>query len=149
MLIVVAALVLIFMLVLSEREEGKRILYFAYGSNTNDRFFKKRIPSAVYKGTATLYDHTVQMHRHATLVPSKGSSVKGVVWSLFPSELFVLDDIEEDYTRKTVTIVTNRSKKAQTYFMNVLEKGAPSEEYAEIVEKGYKKHGLSMEQFSA
>ena len=148
MLIVAAALLLFFMIVLSEREEGKRILYFAYGANTNERFFKKRIPSAVYKGTGTLSDHTVQMHRYAALVPAKGSIVKGVVWSLFPSDLFVLDDIEEGYSRNLVTIVTKRSKKAQTYFMKTLERGEASEEYTAIVKEGYRKHGLPLDQIN-
>jgi len=145
-LLIVAALIIATVFLWSQHVERRHVLYFAYGSNTNERHFQNRIPSAKCEGTGYLHDHSVKLERFATLVHNPGSTVKGVVWCISRDDLPMLDEIEENYTRKPVTIFTNRSKQADTYYMNTPENDPPSKEYVNVVETGYLEHGIPWNQ---
>lgn len=61
--------------------------YFAYGSNLDFAQMKERCPQAEYVGAATLADHELRMDSagYATVVPSPGSHVQGVLWDFSES----------------------------------------------------------------
>jgi gamma-glutamylcyclotransferase (GGCT)/AIG2-like uncharacterized protein YtfP len=82
------------------------IHYFAFGSNLSSARLRARAPSALAVGAATLADHRLVLDRRASdgsgkvnLVREPGARVWGVVFTLSPADLSVLDGFEPGYAR--------------------------------------------------
>lgn len=73
-----------------------KLLYFAYGSNMSIRQMDRRCPGASAIGAARLDEHAfrINIRTYATVVPSPGESVLGVVWELTPAHESALDRYE-------------------------------------------------------
>jgi len=125
-------------------------LYFAYGMNTNVEQMAVRCPTAVPMGKAILPDYRLEFKSYATIVPSPGDIVEGVLWTITPADEASLDLLEgypEFYHKKQVTVHQDINYIAMTYIMNPREHGhAPSLGYYSMVSKGYQKFGLSQRQ---
>jgi gamma-glutamylcyclotransferase (GGCT)/AIG2-like uncharacterized protein YtfP len=130
---------------------GKSIkLYFAYGMNTNRDEMAYRCPTAVALGKAVLPGYRFEFKSFATIVPSPGEQVEGVLWTITESDELALDILEgypEFYDKKHVKVQQGIDYIAMTYIMNPREKGyAPSDGYYSMVSEGYQAFGLSQQQ---
>ena len=131
---------------------GKSVkLYFAYGMNTNKEEMAYRCPDAVPLGRAILPGYRLEFKSFATIVPSPGETVEGVLWTITEPDESALDILEgypEFYDKKTVSVEHNdQSYIAMTYIMGPREKGhAPSSGYYSMVSEGYQAFGLSQQQ---
>ena len=131
---------------------GKSVkLYFAYGMNTNRDEMSYRCPGAVALGRAILPGYRFEFKSFATIVPSPGETVEGVLWTiteLDESALDILEGYPEFYDKKTVSVEhDNQSYIAMTYIMGPREQGhAPSSGYYSMVSEGYQAFGLSQQQ---
>ena len=85
-----------------------RFLYFAYGSNLLTGRLADRCPSARYHATACIDDLAIEFSKEsredgsgkATLVPSHGHRLYGVVYEVALSELETLNRVESGYDLK-------------------------------------------------
>ena len=129
----------------------KTKLYFAYGMNTNPEQMSSRCPGAKSLGRAVLHGYRFEFKSFATIVPSVGESVEGVLWTITEPDEWALDMLEgypEFYDKKNVTVVYNDvSHIAMTYIMNPKEHGyGPTDSYYSMVSQGYQSFGLSQQQ---
>jgi gamma-glutamylcyclotransferase (GGCT)/AIG2-like uncharacterized protein YtfP len=125
-------------------------LYFAYGMNTNREEMAYRCPSAVALGKAILPGYRFEFKSFATIVPSPGESVEGVLWTITETDESALDILEgypEFYDKRHVKVQQGIDYIAMTYIMNPREKNyAPSDGYYSMVSEGYQTFGLSQQQ---
>jgi len=128
----------------------KTKLYFAYGMNTNQEEMAYRCPRAVALGKAILPGYRFEFKSFATIVPSPGEQVEGVLWTITESDELALDILEgypEFYDKRHVKVQQGIDYIAMTYIMNPREKGyAPSDGYYSMVSEGYQAFGLSQQQ---
>jgi gamma-glutamylcyclotransferase (GGCT)/AIG2-like uncharacterized protein YtfP len=128
-------------------------MYFAYGHNTDTAEFKKRIPKAVYVGTATLYDYKLVLHRWAGIEKSKGDKVVGVVWKIPKEEVKTLDGYEglgKEYKRSKRSVVMKDGSKETIFVYELLIKPRtpPTQQYVRWLRKGYKTHRIPLRQLN-
>ena len=129
----------------------KTKLYFAYGMNTNTEEMAYRCPGARALGKAILPGYRFEFKSFATIVPSPGENVEGVLWTITEPDEVALDMLEgypEFYDKKTVSVEhDNQSYIAMTYIMGPREQGhAPSDGNYSMVSEGYQSFGLSQQQ---
>ena len=148
MYVLIGIIILLISLLASEYYQCSRTLYFAYGANTNQAYFKNRVPRAKYRGPAYLENHAFKWYGHADVVAEEGSLVVGVLWEIPNTDFFMLDLYETNYTRETVTVVGKRSLKAEIYTMKIKEDTKPTEEYTTLVYAGYVENGLDTRQLN-
>jgi gamma-glutamylcyclotransferase (GGCT)/AIG2-like uncharacterized protein YtfP len=123
------------------------IRYFAYGQNTNEAEFYRRIPPAILVGKAYLPNYALVLREFADIVPKKSEKVWGVLWDVPAGWISELDEIEELYRQKSVFVHWNGSRtKAMVYVMTSPEKGFPSKHYVQRLVEGYTKHKLPISQ---
>ena len=92
----------------SKERPMNRFLYFAYGSNLLTGRLADRCPSARYHATACIDDLAIEFSKEsredgsgkATLVPSHGHRLYGVVYEVALSELETLNRVESGYDLK-------------------------------------------------
>lgn len=125
-------------------------LYFAYGMNTNKEEMAYRCPSAVPIGKAILPDYRFEFKSFATIVPSPGNKVEGVLWEISKTDELALDMLEgypEFYDKRSVNIKQDVDHIAMTYIMDPRGKTyGPSNSYYSMVSQGYQQFGLSQQQ---
>lgn len=125
-------------------------LYFAYGMNTNQDEMSYRCPKAIPLGKAILPGYRFEFKNFATIVPSPGELVQGVLWTITDTDEQALDVLEgypEFYDKKYVKISQGMDYIAMTYIMNPREYGfGPSDGYYSMVSEGYQQFGLSQQQ---
>jgi gamma-glutamylcyclotransferase (GGCT)/AIG2-like uncharacterized protein YtfP len=130
-----------------------KILYFAYGMNTNLDSMASRCPKAKSLGYAILPDYRFRFAHHADVVPDTYNKVDGVLWELTEDCLRSLDMLEGYpfyYDRKLVTV--EASNKAVNYqaWVYYMQPGhidsPPSDHYVEMLLEGYTEHNVSTRQ---
>jgi gamma-glutamylcyclotransferase (GGCT)/AIG2-like uncharacterized protein YtfP len=129
----------------------KQYLYFAYGLNTNVNSMAHRCPASVSHGYAKLVDHTFRFAGPADVVKYKGSFVHGVLWTITDECLASLDILEGYpyfYNRRHRPVWFNgRVVHALVYFMQPGNLDSPpSSGYFDMVEEGYRDHGVPVDQ---
>ena len=69
------------------------MLHFAYGSNMHRAIMRKHAPAAEPAGVAKLSDYrfVITADGYASVAPSPGQSVYGMVWRLTPRDRVTLD----------------------------------------------------------
>ena len=73
------------------------MLYFAYGSNMSRGPMHARCPTAQESGLAILrgYRFAIMANGYASVVPSAGEDVHGILWRIGPRDLTALDEYED------------------------------------------------------
>lgn len=125
-------------------------LYFAYGSNMNPRQFQRRCPGSRVLGRAILRNHRFIITRrgYASVVPTPGTDVHGVLQELTPEDESTLDryeGIEERiYRREELEVIPEAGPPvlALIYIDLELAEGHPRPGYLEGVLEGALHHGL-------
>lgn len=148
--------------------------YFAYGSNLDPEQMKRRCPGHTVVGLAALHEHRLAfpLTSHdwgggvASVVPSHGTSVWGVVYDLTDEDLAALDRYEgyrgaDDqhnlYDRQTVFVELTRPDdgsiprrvRANCYFARPSNPAPPSRRYLDAVLAGARHHRLPDEYVAA
>jgi hypothetical protein len=146
------------------------MLYFGYGSNLNPRQMAQRCPGHRVAGVALLTDHRLEFRglsedwggAVATLVPSHGAAVWGLLFELTEEHLQTLDryegfrapgDQHNLYERGTVTVElvrpldgsVPRRVRAQAYTARHGAAGLPSRRYLDTILEGARHHHLPEE----
>lgn len=114
--------------------------YFAYGANLDPLGMARRCPRSRPLGHARLDDHRFRiMHQgYATVVPSPGAVVYGVLWDLAPEDLGGLDafeEVDDGLYRRDVLPVHHAMQRitAMVYLAGSTTVGAPCPGYMEAV----------------
>lgn len=87
-----------------------RTLYFAYGSNMDETQMAHRCPKAERLANVTVYDYRFALDEAgvATILPSRGDCVEGLLWSVTDSDVESLDRYEgvssHCYRKETLAI---------------------------------------------
>ena len=129
-------------------------LYFAYGSNMNERQLRSRVPGARKVGTGHLLGHEFLFSGYsqtwrgsvANVKPCRGSQVFGVLYELPPGGLAELDRFEgypRAYQRKTTSIARiprGRARAILYYKRDTRPLGPPSPEYVAVIGRALKEH---------
>ena len=130
----------------------ERVLYFAYGHNTQSETMYTRCPSAVLIGVGVLHNFRFVLKTFSDIEYDEKSVVYGVVWDISKNYLDTLDsdeDLHKHYDRIKVDIHCNDSVvKAQTFFMDPDYPAAKptTDKYIKFLISGYKEHGLPLKQ---
>lgn len=127
--------------------------FFLYADNLNPTQLKRRAPEHKPVGKAYLPDHTVQFCRWssqwrcglASVSPSPGEKVWGMVFDITDEDLKLMDEFEGDVPEGTfrhvqVTVIGDGDEKMMvtTYVANPIGKFKPKEHYLDWAIKGLK-----------
>ncbi len=131
--------------------------YFAYGSNMDVQQMAVRCPDAVAVGTACLPGHRFLINTHgvATVVPSQGEVVHGVLWEISKAHEASLDHYEgvaAGFYRKVITRVRlddGNAADALIYVARDDKPGRARQGYLERVVAAAKRHRLAHEYIKA
>ena len=126
-------------------------LYFAYGSNINLEHMAYRCPDATVVGPVAVENYELLFRRggFATIAPSEGGKVHGLLWSITPDCERSLDRYEgypRFYDKRMVTVRDGegRSLSVMAYIMDerFREPMLPSATYYNGILEGYQQNGL-------
>ena len=131
--------------------------YFAYGSNMDVQQMAERCSDAVVVGTACLPGHRFLINTHgvATVVPSQGEAVHGVLWAISKADEASLDHYEgvaAGFYRKVITGVrldNGSAADALIYIARDDMPGRPRPGYLERVLDAARKHRLPADYIGA
>ncbi len=124
------------------RYQSPKILYFAYGSNTDPEQMRERCPGAKMLPTAELpgYRWIINTDGYATVIPAPGETVYGVLWDLQVAHLAKLDLYEAVpqglYWREEISVVTRDTQEVVPcliYFARSQQEGRPVPDYMEHI----------------
>ncbi|QLL06660.1 gamma-glutamylcyclotransferase [Mycobacterium vicinigordonae] len=127
---------------------ARRHSYFAYGSNLCVRQMAARCPEAYDPRPATLdgHDWLINERGVATVAPSAGGEVHGVLWRLSDDDLARLDSAEGvpvRYRRDELTVRLDRgAAPAWVYIDPRVTAGPPRPGYLPRIINGAVHHGL-------
>lgn len=127
---------------------GVRHAYFAYGSNLCVQQMARRCPGACDPRPAVLPDHDWLINQRgvATVEPSTGARVHGVLWHVTDTDLATLDSAEGvpvRYRRDRLTVqLGDGGAEAWVYIDHRVEPGPPRPGYLERIIDGALHHGL-------
>jgi gamma-glutamylcyclotransferase (GGCT)/AIG2-like uncharacterized protein YtfP len=130
-------------------------LYFAYGSNMDPNQMASRCPGAVSIGSARLAGYELAFVWDspgwgggvATVIPSSGREVWGVLWDLTAGHIEALDRYEgvaiHAYVREHLNVETDDGVvNALIYLATDTREKPPSRRYVDALIRGAKAHGL-------
>ena len=126
-------------------------MYFAYGSNINLEQMAYRCPDATVVGPVALENYELLFRRggFATIAPSEGGKVHGLLWSITPDCERSLDRYEgypRFYDKRMVTVRDGEgwSLSVMAYIMDerFREPMLPSATYYNGIREGYQQNGL-------
>ncbi|MGH6674187.1 MAG: gamma-glutamylcyclotransferase family protein [Xanthobacteraceae bacterium] len=120
------------------------MLHFAYGSNMDRGIMRRHAPEAVAIGVALLADRrfVISSDGYASVVPTRGQSVYGVLWRLTPRDRVTLDRWEciasGQYRAETLQVrVVGGLRQALVYVarphFGIGTRGRPKPDYMELV----------------
>lgn len=125
------------------------MLHFAYGSNMSRMLMGRRCPTAVALGTARLagWRFIIMGEGYASVVPSLGSDVYGVLWRLKPRDLAALnayESLDSGLYRRRMLAVTYDGGRAPAlvYLARDRSEGRPKPGYQDIVVAAAREWGL-------
>jgi gamma-glutamylcyclotransferase (GGCT)/AIG2-like uncharacterized protein YtfP len=115
-------------------------LHFAYGANMSRAVMRRYAPDARAIGVAMLPDHrfVITGDGYASVVPSRGTTVHGVLWRITPRDRVLLDAWENVegglYRVDTVPVRAAAGRTpALVYFARPAGEGRPKPGYIELV----------------
>ncbi len=125
------------------------MLHFAYGSNMHTGLMRARCQDARLVGGALLRNHRLLITKdgYASVAPSPGGVVHGLVWRLSPRDLAALNAYENLdaglYRAVHLAVRTNRcAVRALVYVGRSAVPGRPRAGYMEIVAAAARAAGL-------
>ncbi len=125
----------------------------AYGMNTNLAQMASRCPNAISIGRLDIPDHRLVFRGVADIEESYGDTLQTVLWDITPMCEMALDRLEgypNFYTKKYVDVeiegVEHTIMLYQMTYNYVRDYNHPSIYYEEMLEEGYKEHGLDLDQ---
>ena len=131
------------------------MLYFAYGSNLDERQMARRCPAARVYGPAVLPQHALCFTGFSPAWGGAVASIKelrnwqtqGVLYMMSASDLRALDTFEGHphvYRRALKTVVTEdgRRVQAQVYVHREASTDVPGPNYLAVIRRAYKHHGF-------
>jgi gamma-glutamylcyclotransferase (GGCT)/AIG2-like uncharacterized protein YtfP len=113
------------------------LLYFAYGTNMTPTRMARLCKTARFIAVARVDDwkFRICLSGYATIVPSPGARVHGVLWQIEPDDLQPLDDYEKVekglYRRDQILLADQR--KALVYLARDERPGVPRVGYLEEI----------------
>jgi len=134
-----------------------QLMYFAYGSNLDTKQMRSRCASASVDARAVLRNHALAFGGFsarwggpvATLVPTRGARVEGLLYVLQPADLRSLDRHEGhpfvyDRVKLLVTDEHGRRRRAEVYLQPKPHGGpwSPPPRYARVLRRAYKRLGF-------
>ena len=117
-------------------------LYFAYGANIDPDSMRLRCPAAEALGEFYLENWRLAFYSHATVVPSPGDQVPGVLWRLTPECEASLDLFEGYPSYYVKTDIEQAGRRFFVYEMTQPLRGFPSSGYTELIARAYPHWGL-------
>lgn len=135
-----------------KRDSPANLLYFAYGSNMSLRQMAHRCPAAKPLGIASRDGFCFAFrshggpHGYATLLPQKGSTVAGLLWSITPECERSLDGYEGyPYCYGKTLLTDSEGRVILTYIMRpeISRPCLPAAAYFERIRLAYWRYGLS------
>ncbi|MGA2053633.1 MAG: gamma-glutamylcyclotransferase family protein [Opitutales bacterium] len=125
-------------------------LYFAYGSNMNERQFHERCPCSHFLCRAALPDHRfiITSRGYGNVIWRTGSIVHGVLAALTELDERELDQregvLELIYRRERLEVITDfgYTIPALIYIDTVISEGPPKDGYLEKILVGARRHQL-------
>lgn len=133
-------------------------LYFAYGSNMDKEQMKKRCPSAVLLGPATLVGYRLaftifspkRLCGCADIVPSSGDAVYGLLYHLTSAEMKAMDTFEGHpiHYKRILVRVDGQGGEVEAYSYEVINKRntvPPSIHYLELLRSAAALHAFPEE----
>ena len=138
-------------------------IYFAFGSNLSEVQMRRRCPSAVLVGTATLRGYRLVFAGFsvtwngsvATVLPARGESVPGVLYRVSREDLARLDRYEGApfvYARRLRRVFDPRHAGRRAHVYELAAEtllGEPSPDYVLTILRAYRQHGLSLDALSS
>lgn len=127
------------------------VIYFAYGSNMDQKQMYRRCPGANALGMAALLDYMLAFTRHskkrgavADIVPKKSWCVYGIAYEISEGGLLTLDQFEGHPTayRRTDVVIWPYGKATAYEVVNKVEGLKPSKEYLELIIEAARKSCL-------
>ncbi|RMH08734.1 MAG: gamma-glutamylcyclotransferase [Nitrospirae bacterium] len=134
--------------------------FFIYADNLNPKQLKRRAPEHRFLFKAYLPDHTIHFPRWssqwrsglASVTPSPGERVWGIVVEITDEDLKILDEFEGEvpqgaYKHVEVTVLTEDERKelVTTHVANPVGKFKVKEHYLDWIIKGVKHWDLPQE----
>ena len=126
------------------------MLYFAFGSNLNQKQMKKRCKDSKYIGCYSLKNYKLVFRNYflgggvADIQKDKNSTVLGAIYKISKKdekELDVYEDYPKTYIKKYFKIL---GKKVMFYYMPKKTKHVPpSKRYLNLIIQGYKDCGYN------
>ena len=132
-----------------------RILYFAFGLNSDIPEMKSRAPTSKRIGRAIAPNYQLVMRNHTDIMAKDGQKVYGVLWAINPSDIGALNEIEGynfHYAHAFIEILFKGNLyKAMTFVMipSQDEGEMPSKKYIDYVYAGYKQNKIPLDQLSS
>ena len=133
----------------------KNLLYFAYGSNINLEQMAEICPDATPVGPVTLdnYELLFRGGGFATIAPSQGSQVQGLLWEITPKSERSLDVYEgypRFYEKQTVSVRDGQGRDLQVmaYVMTGVRSRIPtlpSKYYYAGIAEGLRQNNMPLE----
>jgi hypothetical protein len=128
-----------------------RILYFAYGANTNLASMDSRCPDADPVGKMMLEDHCLKFRGVADVVRAPGRTVFGALWWITPRCERSLDAFEgfpSFYTKQYGKVVLDGVERIVMFYVMAKDGPAspPYSGYERTLREGYEEFGLPQEQ---
>jgi cation transport regulator ChaC len=123
--------------------------HFAYGSNMSRVLMRRRCPAAKEIGPATLPGcrFVITNDGYASIVPSRGGTVHGVLWRLTPRDVAALNVYESLgsglYVKMTLPVRSaGRRIAAMVYVARSRNAGRPKSGYLDAVLEAARERGL-------
>ena len=113
-------------------------LYFAYGANMSQASMARRCPSATNPRPFVLQDWKLKFYSHATIEPSPGDSVWGILWDITPECERSLDSFEGFPSYYTKRKYRQDKQKFFFYEMAAWREGNPSKCYVDDIRSVYR-----------
>jgi len=127
-------------------------LMLSYGMNTNIDQMAGRCPGSISIGRVDIPDYRLVFRGVADIEECPGSVLQTVLWDITPAceaALDILEGYPTFYDKKYIDVEINgKTYEAMIYQMvgDRLGYSTPSSYYQELLEDGYKAHGLDLNQ---
>ena len=113
-------------------------LYFAYGANMNQASMARRCPGATNPRPFVVRDWRLKFYTHATVEPSPGDSVWGILWDITDNCERSLDSFEGFPIYYTKKKHRQDGHKFFFYEMATYREGYPSSGYVNDIRSVYR-----------